>query len=229
MGVSERYKRNLAALSEDECATLAASSVAVVGCGGLGGSVLEALARVGVGRIRTIDADVFEESNLNRQVLCTEASLGRKKVEVAAERVRAVNGDVSLEAIDAFLDEGNALRLLDGVDCVVDCLDSLEARFWAARACQTLGVPIVYGAIAGWFGQVCTVFPGDASFATIYGEPFGTSQHEALGSLPFSAYAVAAVQASEAAKVLLGREGLIRNSLLAIDLLDGSADIISIM
>ena len=110
------------------------------------------------------------------------------------------------------------------MDCVVDCLDTLESRFWLAHACQSLGIPIVYGAIAGWFGQVCTVHPGDASFVSIYGEPFGTSQHERLGSLPFAAHATAAVQSAEVVKVLLERPGQIRNRLLMIDLLDGSMD-----
>ena len=123
-----------------------------------------------------------------------------------------------------MLGEENAAVLLDGVDCVVDCLDNLEARFWMAHACQNLGIPIVYGAIAGWFGQVCTVYPGDLSFVSIYGEPFGESQHKKLGNLPFTAYAISAVQSSEAVKVLLGRTGQIRNRLLMIDLLDGSVD-----
>lgn len=226
--VSERYLRNCSALSEEECAMLGDACVAVAGCGGLGGSVVEALARVGVGHLRVIDCDAFEPTNLNRQLLCTEATVGRRKVEVAAERIHAVNGGVVVEAIDAALTEGNAFDLLAGADCVVDCLDSLEARFWAGRACQELGIPIVYGAVAGWFGQACTVHPGDPSFSVVYGAIGRTSAHETLGTLPFAAHAVAAVQAAEAVKVLLGREGQLRNRLLAIDLLDGSVDDIDI-
>lgn len=224
MNFPSRYDRNMSALSAEECALLAEKRVAVVGCGGLGGSVIEALARIGVGRLRLIDGDVFEESNLNRQVLCTEAALGLEKAHAAAERVQAVNGEVAVESIVDFLSEDNAVALLRDVDCVVDCLDNLEARFWAARACQSLGTPIVYGAIAGWFGQVCTVHPGDVSFVEIYGEPVGKSQHEKLGNLPFTAHAIAAIQAAETVKVLLGRSGQIRNRLLMVDLLDGSVD-----
>ena len=219
-----RYDRNVAALSHEECTALAGKRIAVIGCGGLGGLVVEALARIGIGRLRIIDGDVFEESNLNRQLFCTEETLGHEKAAVAAERVRMVNGGVTVEPIVTFLSEDNAGELLGDVDCVVDCLDNLEARFWAAHACQELGTPIVYGAIAGWFGQVCTVFPGDASFATIYGEPAGASQHKKLGNLPFTAYSIAAIQAAEAVKVVLGRGGQIRNRLLMIDLLDGSCD-----
>ena len=224
MKYPDRYNRNKAALTEEECAVLAEKHIAVVGCGGLGGSVIEALARIGVGHLRVVDGDVFEESNLNRQLLCTEQTLGREKAVVAAERVKAVNGEVVVDPVVSYLGEQNAAELLGGVDCVVDCLDNLEARFWMAHACQHLGTPVVYGAIAGWFGQVCTVYPGDLSFASVYGEPFGESQHKKLGNLPFTAYAIAAVQAAEAVKVVLGRPSQIRNRLLMVDLLDGSVD-----
>ena len=224
MSLPHRYDRNVEALSQEECERLRSKRVAVVGCGGLGGSVIEALARIGIGHLRVIDGDVFEESNLNRQLLCTEATLGQEKALVAAERVQAVNGDVECEAIVAYLTEENAADLIQGVDCVVDCLDNLEARFWLAHACQKTGLPLVYGAIAGWFGQVCTIYPGDPSFVSIYGDPSGKSQHLKLGNLPFTAYAIAAVQAAEAVKVVLDRPGQIRNCLLMVDLLDGSAD-----
>ena len=224
MSFPHRYDRNMAALTEEECARLAEKRIAVVGCGGLGGAVIEALARIGVGYLRVIDGDVFEESNLNRQLLCTESSLGREKSLVAAERIGAINGEVKAEPMVAFLSEGNAISLLSDVDCVVDCLDNLEARFWMAHACQNAGLPLVYGAIAGWFGQVCTVYPGDVSFVSIYGEPFGESQHKKLGNLPFTAYSIAAFQAAEAVKVVLEKPGQIRNRLLMIDLLDGSVD-----
>ncbi len=227
MELAGRYDRNMQALSIQECEALAGKRIAVVGCGGLGGLVIEALARIGVGYVRAIDGDVFEESNLNRQLLCTEDALGREKALVAAERVRAVNSSIEVEPIVAYLTEGNAVELIGGVDCVVDCLDNLEARFWLAHSCQHLGIPVVYGAIAGWFGQVCTVYPGDVSFTTMYGEPFeggGESQHKKLGNLPFTAYAVSAFQAAEAVKVVLGRPGQLRNRLLMVDLLDGSVD-----
>ena len=227
MSFPNRYDRNKIALSEEECAELAKARIAIVGCGGLGGAVIEALARIGVGYLRVIDGDVFEESNLNRQLLCTESALGREKALVAAERISAINSEVEAEPIVSFLDEGNAAELLADVDCVVDCLDNLEARFWMAHACQNIELPLVYGAIAGWFGQVCTVYPGDPSFVSIYGEPFesgGESQHKKLGNLPFTAYSIAAFQAAEAVKVVLDKPGQIRNRLLMVDLLDGSVD-----
>ncbi len=224
MDFPDRYDRNFISLSADEQQHLAEARVGVFGCGGLGGSVIEALARIGVGHLRVVDGDVFEQSNLNRQLLCTELALGHEKALVAAERIRAINGDVEAEPIVAYLDESNAADMLADLDCAVDCLDNLEARFWLGHACQQVGIPVAYGAIAGWFGQVCTVYPGDPSFATVYGAVEGESIHKQLGNLPFTAYVTAAVQAAEAVKVLLGKSGQLRNRLLMIDLLGGTVD-----
>ena len=224
MALPQRYLRNISALSEDECALLAGKNVAIFGCGGLGGNVFEALVRIGVGNIRVVDGDVFEEHNLNRQLLSSAETLGKPKVDAAVQRAAIVNDLVRVEPRQVFLDEENAAELIQGVDCAVDCLDNLDARFWLAHACQEAGVPLVYGAIAGWFGQVCTVFPGDVSFVEIYGSTDGSSQHLKLGNLPFTAHSVAAVQASEVIKVLIGRGEPLRNRLLMIDLLDGSAE-----
>lgn len=228
MRFERRYDRNHAALTIEEGNALATKRVAVIGCGGLGGSVIEALARIGIGYLRVVDGDAFEESNLNRQILCTEDALGRPKAEVAAERIRAINSEVSAEPHVLYITEENAADIIADVDCVVDCLDNFEARFWTAHAAQELGIPIVYGAIAGWFGQACTVYPGDASFATVYGTLEGESAHKRLGNLPFTAYSIAAIQASEAVKVLLGREEQLRNRLLMVDLLDGSVETIEL-
>ncbi len=224
MSLLQRYVRNLNALSEADCAALASAHVTVVGCGGLGGYVVESLARIGVGALRVIDADTFEQSNLNRQLLATEGNLGMPKVEAARERVASINSEVKIDARRMLLTEENTAELIAGSDCIVDCLDSLEARFWLAHAASELGIPIVYGAIAGWFGQACTVYPGDVSFATVYGQIEGESAHEELGTLPFTASVVAAVQAAEAVKVLTGKGMPLRNRLLMVDLLSGTFD-----
>lgn len=229
MAFEHRYDRNNQALSDRECQALSECKVAVViGCGGLGGYVAEHLARVGVGCLRLVDADVFEESNLNRQLFCTEDALGRAKVEVAAERLGKVNPEVQVETLNTLLTSDNAFNLIDGCQCAVDCLDNVAARFQLARACQEAGIPVVYGAIAGWFGQVCTVFPSDVSFVTLYGAHEDSDSREvaqkAEGNLPFAAGAIASFQAAEAVKVLLGRQDVLRNRLLMVDLLFGSVE-----
>lgn len=228
MAFEHRYDRNKQALSNRECQALSECEVAVIGCGGLGGYVAEHLARVGVGCLRLVDADVFDETNLNRQLFCTEDALGRAKVEVAVERLGKVNSEVQVETLNTLLTSDNAFNLIDGCQCAVDCLDNVAARFQLARACQEAGIPVVYGAIAGWFGQVCTVFPSDVSFVTLYGahedSDSGEGAQKAEGNLPFAAGAIASFQAAEAVKVLLGRQDVLRNRLLMIDLLFGSVE-----
>ena len=227
MAFQHRYDRNRQALSDRECQALQACKVAVVGCGGLGGFVAEHLARIGVGSLRLVDADVFEETNLNRQLFCTEESLGVAKVEAAAKRLAAVNSSVAVEPVRAYLTSDNAADLITGCHCVVDCLDNVRSRFQLAQACQKAGVPVVYGAIAGWFGQVCTVFPGDVSFVSLYGavaDASGEGVQKTEGNLPVTAGVVASFQAAEAVKVLLGKPDVIRNRLLMIDLLFGSVE-----
>lgn len=228
MAFEHRYDRNRQALSDRECQALLGCKVAVIGCGGLGGYVAEHLVRVGVGSLRLVDADVFEESNLNRQLFCTEGALGRAKVEAAAERLAAVNSGVAVEAIPALMTDDNAADLIAGCQCVVDCLDNVVARFQLARACQEADAPLVYGAIAGWFGQVSTVFSGDVSFVSLYGAhedaDGGEGVQKSEGNLPFAAGVVASFQAVEAVKVLLGKQDVLRNRLLMIDLLFGSVE-----
>ena len=222
-----RYDRNKQALLDRECQVLQACKVAVFGCGGLGGYVAEHLARLGVGSLRLVDADVFEETNLNRQLFCTEETLGVAKVEAAAKRLATVNSETAVEPVRACLTSDNAADLIAGCHCVVDCLDNVTARFQLARACQEAGVPVVYGAIAGWFGQVCTVFPGDVSFASLYGavmDANGEGVQKTEGNLPFTAGVVASFQAAEAVKVLLGKPDVIRDRLLMIDLLFSSVE-----
>ena len=228
MAFEHRYDRNNQALSDRECQALSECKVAVIGCGGLGGYVAEHLVRVGVGTLRLVDADVFEESNLNRQLFCTEDALGRAKVEVAAERLAKVNSEVQVETLNTLLTSDNAFNLIDGCQCVVDCLDNVASRFQLARACQEAGTPLVYGAIAGWFGQVSAVFPGDVSFVSLYGAhedaDGGEGVQKTEGNLPFTAGVVASFQAAEAVKVLLGKQDVLRNRLLMIDLLFGSVE-----
>lgn len=149
MELDKRYIRNLKALSEAECTSLHAKKVCVVGCGGLGGYVISSLARIGVGRIDIVDSDSFEGSNLNRQLFCRESNLGKAKVEVIADEVSKINSDVIIKALHKRLEESNAKEIIEGADCVVDCLDNFGDRFWLGHSANKLKIPCIYGAIAG--------------------------------------------------------------------------------
>ena len=213
--MQERYARNIPALSLEECRLLREKTVAVIGCGGLGGHLIELLARVGVGKIRAVDGDVFESSNLNRQLLSREEILGLSKAREAAERVHAVNSQVAVEAVPEFLTADNAATVLSGCDAVVDGLDSIAARRILANACRQAGIPYIYGAIAGWVAQAAVILP-ESSLPEIL-LPEGTESTN-KSVLSFTPALCASVQASLCVKVLTGR-AVEQGTLLYFDLL----------
>lgn len=197
-----RYERNIPALTEAECALLQTKKIAVIGCGGLGGHLIDLLCRVGVGHIVAVDADVFEESNLNRQLLSEVSLLGTAKAEAAADRVRRVNPQVEVTAVAAFLDESNASSLIHGCDAVLDALDNITSRKILARACADAGIPYIYGAISGWIAQAAISMPGDNLIEILY--PKGTVLKD-KSVLSFTPALCASMQASLCVKLLVCR------------------------
>ncbi len=215
-----RYQRNRQTVSVGDQWKLFRSRVAVAGCGGLGGYVIEELARLGVGTLVAIDPDVFEEHNLNRQILATMGTVGRAKVRVAAARVAEINPAITFTPVQAAWVAESGKELLAGVDVVVDALDSIATRLAMAVACAELGIPFVHGAIAGWYGQVTTQFPGDNSIQRLYGGHRGKGLEQQLGTPAFSPALVASLQTAEVCKILLGTGKTLRNRIVFVDLRD---------
>ena len=215
-----RYERNLGTIGTSGQEKLAAAKVAVIGAGGLGGLVIELLARMGVGYLRIIDGDSFAVHNLNRQLLATENNLDQGKAQAAVKRVAEINREVATEAVEIMLDEANATTLLAGMDVAVDCLDNFSSRFQAGRAAQELHIPLVHAAIAGFTGQVTTIFPGDNSFDLIYkSSPQSDRGIEVVLGNPAPTPAVAAsLEAQEVMKVITGIGEPLRHKLLYFDL-----------
>ena len=197
-----RYERNIPALTDAECALLRSKKVAVIGCGGLGGYLTELLARVGVGSITAVDGDVFEPSNLNRQLLSEMSLLGTSKAKAAGDRVARINPEVEVWVVETFLDERNALDLIAGCDAVLDALDNVGARKALSHACEQAGIPYIYGAIRGWVAQAAVSMPGDHLLETLY--PAGTVIRD-KSVLSFTPALCASMQASLCVKLLTGR------------------------
>lgn len=196
-----RYARNLPALSQAQCDLLRTKRVAVIGCGGLGGHLIELMGRVGIGAITAVDGDVFDETNLNRQLLSQVPLLGTSKAEAAAARMAAVNPDVSITAHAVFLTEENACSLLAGCHAVLDGLDSIAARRVLYAACEKLGIPCIHGAIGGWAAQAAIAMPGDGLLDRLY--PAG-AVIKGKSVLSFTPALCAAVQASLCVRLLAG-------------------------
>ena len=216
-----RYQRNRNMISTEEQLQLFRSRIAVIGCGGLGGYVIEELARLGVGHIVAIDPDIFEEHNLNRQILSTPATLGKAKVDAALDRVAEINPAVTVTAVkDAFC-MANGFELLAGVQVAVDALDSISYRLELAEVCTAAGIPMVHGAIGGWYGHVATQLPGDTTVQSIYRHwVAGKGIEQQLGNPAFTPAVVASLEVAEVCKILLGKGELLRHRKLSIDLLE---------
>ena len=220
-GINARYERNIKALSVEEMHKLHAAKVCIIGSGGLGGYIVEILARIGVHNITLVDFDVFDTNNLNRQLLCEEALLGHPKADAAAARIQRVNSEVTLTPIKEAITAENASAILTGHDVVVDALDNIQTRLMLAESCRNLGIPLIHGSIAGWFGQVAVILPGDTTMEKMFGQVKAQRGIEKeLGNLPFTASTVASLQAAEAVKVLVGKE-VENHTVLQIDLLYG--------
>ncbi len=214
--VPERYIRNLNTFSQVEQAKLFSSKVAMVGLGGLGGHMLESLARAGVGHIVACDGDIFEPSNLNRQFLSSESTLLMKKSAAAVELVKNVNPAVSFEVESQFLEGDQFDKFISGADIVVDCLGGLQHRSQLKDAASRNNIPLVTACVAGWAGIVATVYPGDASPADFFGDNDGLE--ETLGT-PIPAISTAVgIQSAEILKILSGKGAGLAGKALMFDL-----------
>lgn len=210
--------KNLHTVSPADQARLLEASVLVVGAGGLGGYVVELLARFGVGRITLADGDGFEESNLNRQLLSATGNLGRNKARVGAERVRAICPLVRIEALDFFLDASNVSMALHGMDIVVDALGGIAPRRMLHEAASAAGLPVVSAAVAGWTVLVGSELPGQVGISSLWSDPEKEDAEHVLGSLAPAACLAASLQVSETIHFLMGGQLHLAGRMLHADL-----------
>ncbi|MEL7647852.1 MAG: HesA/MoeB/ThiF family protein [Sedimentibacter sp.] len=216
-----RYERNYKTISEEDQKKLSKTTVAIVGCGGLGGTMAEEFARLGVGKLILVDGDTFVESNLNRQLFSTEDNIGTKKVQAAKTRLQKVNSEVELVLVDDWFDEDNADTIFQGADLVCDALDSIQRRIDLEASCHRLNKPLVYAGIAGWFGMMGVSFPGDYSVLRLFkdGKENDRGVEKSWGNPAFTPWVVSSLAVAEAVKIAVGREPALRNSWLQADLL----------
>jgi adenylyltransferase/sulfurtransferase len=221
----ERYSRQILfeGIGEEGQRRLRASRALIVGCGALGSAQVEMLARAGLGRLRVVDRDFVEESNLQRQTMFTERDARERapKAVAAAGRVAEINSDVACEALVADVNYSNAERLVEGCDVVLDGTDNFATRFLINDACVKRGVSWVYGAAVGSYGVTLTVRPGvTPCLRCVFPDV------PAAGSAPTCDTAgvimpvisvVAAVQVAEALKLLTGREENLHGGLMQFD------------
>jgi molybdopterin-synthase adenylyltransferase len=226
----DRYVRQtrFAPLGEEGQRRLGTAAALVCGCGALGSNVANALVRAGVGKLRIVDRDFVDVTNLHRQVLFDEddAAAGLPKAVAAAEKLRRINSLVTIEPIVAHVDYANIAALAAGMDVILDGSDNFETRFLLNDAAVSLGVPWIYGGCVGAEGRAMTIVPGmTPCFRCLVDEcplPGSTPTCVTSGVLGPIAALVASIQAIEAIKILSGHREAISRTLTVVDLWQGS-------
>ena len=226
--IPHRYAKNFRALTLSEQRKLCESRVLVCGCGGVGGVLINLLARAGVGTLRLVDGSTFAPSNLNRQWFCDTHALSRPKAEVAGERVRAINSLIEVEAFSTRMDEDNAGDLIRGMDLVLDAMDDIPGCFILAEAAKHTRVPYIHAAATGWWGQISTFLPGSLfGMHDLYGHEMEPDQAvEMMGILGPAPAVIGSLAAFEAIRFLSGRNSAYADQLLYLDGESGRMDVI---
>jgi len=197
------------------------ASVCVVGVGGLGNPIVIRLAAMGVGKIRIVDRDVIELSNLHRQTMFNEDDVGQVKVETAAKKLRKLNQDIVIEELPVSINDYTALDVVDCCDVVIDALDSVNARYSLNKACIEKKIPFVTGAAVGVTGQSFTILPNETAcyhclFPALDEDSMPTCSIE--GVHPSILSIIGGIEVSEAVKIITGKEPSLKDKVLHVDL-----------
>jgi molybdopterin-synthase adenylyltransferase len=203
------------------------SKICVIGIGGIGNPIVTQLTAMGIGKLKIVDRDVIEISNLHRQHLYTENDIGKVKVEVAVERLKGINPTVEIEAVPVSVSKYTAESIIKGFDVVIDALDSVDARYALNDACIKFDIPFIYAGALGMLGSVCTILPNKSAclrciFPALAEDDMPTCSTE--GVHPSILYLVSGVQVSETIKIITGQQPTLVNKLLYIDLNELSFD-----
>lgn len=237
----EKYSRQIlfAGIGEAGQEALLASSAVVAGCGALGTVAANLLVRAGVGRVRIIDRDFVEPSNLQRQTLFEESDArdALPKAVAAERRLRAVNSGVRIEGIVADVTPKNAAELLSGFSAILDGTDNFETRLLLNDAAISLGVPWIYAAAVGSYGVTMTIRPGESACLACLLESDAANGDamagvdatcDTAGVLNAAAGAIASIEAAEAIKLLAGKPEALNNRLVSCDVWTGKFQSIGI-
>jgi len=199
------------------------SKAVILGCGALGTAQANALARAGVGTLRIVDRDFVEESNLQRQILFDEADARERmpKAIAAARKLSQINSEVKVEGVVEDVHNRNIEKLVSGFQVILDATDNFEARYLLNDVAVKHGLPWIYGAVVASYGMTMTILPGStACLACLFPSP-PEGAHETcdtVGVISPAVSWVAAIQVTEALKILLGRRQELHGAMLAYDI-----------
>jgi molybdopterin/thiamine biosynthesis adenylyltransferase len=226
----ERYARHLVLreVGGPGQQKLKAARVLIVGAGGLGAPASLYLAAAGVGTLVLVDPDHVDRSNLQRQVLYADADIGRAKVDVARERLLAINPDIAVRGLTEALSTENAHELVTGFDLVLDGTDDFATRFAVNAACVSAAIPLVSGAIGRWTGQVGVFHSRPCYRCLVPDIPPDAETCSAVGVVGALAGVIGSMMALEAIKLIVGAGEALAGRLLIYDGLAGQTRTVKI-
>ncbi len=211
----DRYERQMRLIGKRGQARLGEARVFLAGAGGLGCSAATYLAAAGIGSLTMADDGDVELSNLNRQFLYGEGDVGRVKVEVARRKLKKLNPSLDIKTVRVRLQRSNIDGLLAGCDLVVDALDNFDTRYVLNEACIRKGIPLVHGAVNGFYGQATTVIPGrTVCLKCVFPEAPPARAVPVIGPI---AGLIGCIEATETIKYFLKMGNLLENKLLMVD------------
>lgn len=213
----ERYDRQIMidGFGKEGQERLKRAKVFIAGAGGLGSPVSIYLAAAGVGRIRIVDDDRVEISNLSRQILHWDGDVGSSKAESAKEKLQRLNQNVQLEGISERITEDNILQLVADCDLIVDAMDNFPTRYSLNKAALAKNIPFLHGAVYGFEGRATTIIPGKTPcLRCIYPKAPAPEKFPVIGVAPA---VIGCIQATEAIKYILGLGELLGGRLLVYD------------
>ena len=223
----ERYNRQIMLFGEEGQSKLKQATVLVAGLGGLGSPIAIYLAAAGIGKLKIVDFDNVDITNLNRQVLHYEKDITRMKVVSGQEKLQQLNPNIEIERVVTRIDENNIKSITEGIDVIVDAMDNYDTRFVLNSATVSKRIPLIHGAVSGLDGQVTTIIPGKSPCLKCLFT--STPPKEVFPILGTTAGIIGTIQANEVIKYITGKGELLVGQLLLWDGSSSGFEKISIM
>lgn len=217
-----RYSRQimLPEIGNDGQKKISEASVLIIGVGGLGSPISIYLAAAGVGKIGLVDNDTVSESNLQRQILYNNSHIGKKKVYVAKEQLKAISPDIDIEIYDTLFSTENGYDIAKEYDIIIDGCDNNETRYLIDSVSKELNIPYIYGAISEFKGQVSVFnYKDGISYSDIFPQSDNINSNTDIGVIGALPGIVGSIQAMEAIKIITSTGEVLQNKLLTIDAL----------
>lgn len=213
--IPEQFQNNLGILTEEDYKRLNSFRILLIGAGGLGGHLANTLIRLGVKNLTIVDFDVYDESNLNRQLFSNHLTVGNYKAEIVKDELNKINNHANIDIKIARIEDIPILEL-DDYDYLVDAVDNVDSKIYISDLALQLNIPLLHGACGGWYGQIGWILPGNQLIKELYDHEEGLENR--LKNPSFNPAVIANIMASEFVKFIQNDKQATINQLLLVDL-----------